>query len=366
MESYASWSNQCSCYLDDLNVHTKTIEEQFTVLGFVISGQGISVDPTKLEKLVNLPKPSNVSQLRTFLGLASYYRRFIHKFAHIADPLYKLLHNDSDLKWTQAHTDAFETLKKAITSPPVLSYPNPDKPYTIHVDASLSAYGAVLSQPDVQDVLHPVMFISKSLDSAERKRSATEREFGALYWAIKHFRHFVEGTKFTVVTDHQALLAMWKDPDVKYPYSNWVVKLQGMNFDLIHQAGKNHVVADAMSRLDLHTVDVSPQSSDPSDPYADIKAYISNGIAPSNFSEAQKKSFIQKCANFFFYKNHLYFKEGNKSPLFVVHPHEKAQILSSLHDDMGHFGRQALHDHISKRYYWPRYVKDVEIWVKSN
>ena len=143
--------------------------------------------------------------MRRFLGLSSYYRRFISNFARVAEPLSELTRKNTAFRWTQTCEDAMSQLKERLTTAPVLAYPSFDKPFTVETDASISGLGAVLSQTQGDTKLHPVAYASRSLSTAERNYSVTELETLAVVWALTRFHSYLYGQSVTVVTDHAAV-----------------------------------------------------------------------------------------------------------------------------------------------------------------
>ena len=169
-------------------------------LGHVISAEGISPDPAKTEAVRNFPVPTGVKGVRQFLGMASYYRRFIKSFAKIASPLHALTRQDVPFCWTSTCQNSFQLLKDALVSPPVLAYPNFGKPFVLHTDASGEGLGAVLEQEQDDNRLHPVAYASRSLNKHERNYSITDMEALAVVWAAKHFRAYLYGHQCVVLS----------------------------------------------------------------------------------------------------------------------------------------------------------------------
>lgn len=181
------------------------VKKQVAFLGHVISNQGISPDPNKVAALTKMPVPGSKDQLKSFLGLASYYRKFASNFAEIAEPLHALLKKDKEFWWTELQQGAFDSLKVSLSSAPIRAYPEQRKPYFVHTDASGVGIGAVLTQTDGANAEHPVAFISRTLGRSERNYAAIEWEALAVVWAVKSFRHYLLGKPFTVITDHAPL-----------------------------------------------------------------------------------------------------------------------------------------------------------------
>lgn len=187
---------------------------QTKYLGYVIGNGGIQTDPDKVDSIVNWPVPKSVRQVRGFLGLAGWYRRFIENFSSITFPISETLSSKQKFKWTPEAQKSFETIKTLLTTAPILSNPDFTKKFYLHCDASNYGIGAVLVQLDKDGNEKPIAFMSKKLNTAQRNYSVTERECLAAIEAIKKFRCYLELQDFEVVTDHSSLLWLMKQPDL--------------------------------------------------------------------------------------------------------------------------------------------------------
>lgn len=221
-----------------------------TFLGHVISRQGINIDPSRIEAINNFPVPRNPSEVRSFHGLCSFNRKYIRNFADIAKPLTPLMGKPTDFKWNSEAQVSFEHLKSAMTSAPVLVHFDFEAEHEVRSDASNVAMGAVLYQihPD-PDKCGPVLYFSKTLNSAQRNYSATERELLAAFTAIMEFQHYLYGKRFTLVTDHAALILLRSEKDPHRRLARWVSQLQAFDFTVRYKKGSNHLDADCLSRL---------------------------------------------------------------------------------------------------------------------
>ncbi|XP_046671135.1 uncharacterized protein LOC124361140 [Homalodisca vitripennis] len=191
----------------------KFCRRELKYLGYIVSGEGLRVDPEKVKAIVDIPIPRNQKEVRQFTGMASWYRRFIPNFASRMTPLTSLLKRRNQFEWTPEAEMAFQDVKSCLISAPILSCPDFSKPFTISCDASGVGIGAVLSQ-DSEQGESVVAYASRTLTRQEQNFSATERECLAVIFAVEKFRPYVEGTRFTVVTDHYSLLWLsnLKDP----------------------------------------------------------------------------------------------------------------------------------------------------------
>jgi len=176
-------------------------------LGHVISAQGIPPDPQKLRAVSEFPVPTDVRAVREFVGLASYYRRFVPNFARVAGPLHALTRSNVSFVWTDSCQHAFDQLKELLTSPPVLAYPDFDQPFQLYTDASGKGLGAVLEQQQ-EGVSHPVAFASRTLSKHEQRYGITELETLAVVWRLRHFRAYLYGHRVTIITDHAPVKAL--------------------------------------------------------------------------------------------------------------------------------------------------------------
>ena len=222
-------------------------QKSVSFLGHVISGEGIATDPAKTEAVVQWPVPKNIREVRAFIGLASYYRRFVRDFAAIAAPLHELQKKGQQFRWSAEMQHAFETLKGALASPPILAMPNDTGHFVLDTDASDYAIGAVLSQ--VQDGVEKVIaFASRSLDQRERNCCATRKELLAVVHFIRHFKQYLLGRHFTVRTDHAPLTWLRHTPEPIGQQAHWLEVMEEYDFTVAHRPGKKHANADALSR----------------------------------------------------------------------------------------------------------------------
>ena len=222
-------------------------QKEVAYLGHVVSREGIHTDPVKIEAVRDWPVPSTQTQVRSFLGLASYYRRFIKGFANVAAPLNKLTEKNTKFVWTEQCTVAFEQLKQALISAPILAYPCADGQFVLDTDASNFAIGCVLSQ--VQDGEERVVaYGSRSLSKAERNYCVTRRELLAIVEFLKKYRHYVGGSRVKVRTDHGSLRWLFSFKNPEGQLARWLEVLSSFDLDIEYRPGKKHQNADGLSR----------------------------------------------------------------------------------------------------------------------
>ena len=219
-------------------------------LGHVVSDSGVAMDQDKVQAVRDWPVPRSPRTLRGFLGLAGYYRKFINNFGSIASPLTQLLKKEG-YTWSEDATMAFEKLKTALTSAPVLRLPDFTKTFTVECDASSFGFGAVLHQGT-----GAIAFFSRPVAPRHRGLAAYERELIGLVHAVRHWRPYLWGRTFVVKTDHYSLKFLLDQRLATIPQHHWVSKILGFDFSVEYKPGRNNVVADALSRCEEEIGDV--------------------------------------------------------------------------------------------------------------
>lgn len=207
-----------------------------------------------MKSVLEYPVPRTLKQVRSFVGLASWYRKFIHNFSKISAPLTQLLKKDQKWQWGPSQDAAFNSLKESLTSAPILSCPDFNRPFVVQVDASDQGLGASLTQT-VEGRERVIAFASRLLSDSERKFTVTEIECLALVWAVRKFRPYLEGYKFTAITDHQALRWLMSLEKPSGRLARWTLELQQFDFNIQYRKGSLNKVADALSRQLTHEVE---------------------------------------------------------------------------------------------------------------
>ena len=223
-------------------------QREVKYLGHIVSEEGISPDPGKVEAVKSRPRPNTSTEIKSFLGLCSYYRRFVPSFADIAHPLHQCATVPS-FQWTAEAEDAFQKLKLALTETPILTYPDSNALFILDTDASGTGIGAVLSQRHpAEEQERVIAYFSRALSVPERHYCVTRRELLAMVKAIRHFHVYLYGKEFLLRTDHSALrwLLNFRHPEGQV--ARWIESLQQYNFKVEHRPGSKHGNADALSR----------------------------------------------------------------------------------------------------------------------
>ena len=465
---------ECFTFLDDCNVPGKDFAEEMHRLehvfqklrehrlklnagkcrlfrtwvkycGHIISKDGIETDPEKIKKITNWPIPQNVAQVREFAGFAGYYRRFVKKFSQIARPLNELLggpkrkrgkaktgkgkpaserQKPPEWKWEKAQQEAFETLKRCLSTPPVLAYADYDLPFILYTDASGKGLGAVLSQ-EQKGQERVIAYASRGLSPSERNYPVHKLEFLALKWAVtEKFADYLYGAKckFTIYTDNNPLTYVQTTAKLDVPSHRWLAGLAAFNFDIIYRSGKSNVNADILSRLpgnavnqagECHTIEhetiaaihqvcstrvplvemlcMAGQVLDMDGLQVDTTVGLREvrksqrddsvigplmklvsqgkrpkltGLGPGTEAHRLAKEFDQ-----------LQIKRGllyrvtevdGQERLQVVMPQEYRElVLTGLHDNAGHQGRDRTLSLIQDRFYWPGMAAQVDAKVRT-
>jgi hypothetical protein len=270
--------NKCIVvYMDDVNVHSPTWEQHIadlrqaflriraanlrlniskchfakpkvTFLGFAVTEEGVHTDPAKVDKMVNMKPPKDITEVRSLLGTFSFYRRFIPNFAKHAQPLNRLLKKSRPFQWTQAQQQAFDTLRMHLVQAPILISPDPERRYQLYTDASYKGLGAILGQKDDEGRDHVIAYASRSLNKHEERYPPVALECCAAHWATQYFRHYLWGVPFDLYTDHQALTSLKEKGDMNNrTLGRWISNLQEYDFQIQYRPGKTNR-ADILSR----------------------------------------------------------------------------------------------------------------------
>jgi hypothetical protein len=212
-------------------------------LGHTISSEGISVDPTKVQEVMDWKPPTSVHQIRSFLGLAGNYRRFIPDFSKIAKTMTELLKKEVKFHWTDKCEEAFHTLRKLLTTAPVLAQPDSTKPFDVYYDASETGLGCVLMQNN-----RVIAYASRALQNHEQNYPTHDLELAAVIHALKIWRHHLMGAKSNIYTDHKSLKYIFTQADLNMRQRRWLELIKDYDLEVHYHPGKANVVADALSR----------------------------------------------------------------------------------------------------------------------
>lgn len=444
--------NKCIVYIDDIVIYSRTFEEHLErlesvferleqyglklksskcsffrnkvkYLGHVISSAGIETDPAKTEAVRDWPVPTDLASLRTFLGFASYYRKFVPNFARMVKPLNAMLKSDSrkskkaspeSWNWTNECHRAFEAVIEKLTSPPILCYPDFNEPFLVNTDASCDGLGATLSQfRDGRECV--VAYASRALRRSEHNYPAHKLEFLCLKWAVtEKFHEYLYGNNFTVRTDNNPLTYVTSSAKLDATGHRWLAALAAYNFTIEYRAGRLNKDADGLSRqterIEMDSIKaIAQQTTSPAieNLYVDIDVlpilchptigpgmtygeiqreqkgdeviskvlkYLEIGRKPSRKERKTENKLVLRVIKtwdrLFLHDGVLYRKtrtgpQGEDVSQLVLPKSLREIALKGVHNDVGHFGLERSLDLARCRFYWPAMAKDVEEWVRT-
>ena len=344
-------------------------QSEVLYLGHIVSGKGIKADPAKVKAIQEFPTPTDVSHLRSFLGMATYFRKFIKHFAQVTNPLTHLLRKNVPYTWTPRCQTAFETLKTKLSSAPLLTLPDwrNNASFDMVCDASLQGLGGVLMQNG-----KVIAFESRKLTSAELNYSPTELEMLAVVYCIKKWRCYIEGRDVQVYTDHKPNTFFDTSSMQTRRAARWLDELQGYRLTWNYKPGPQNVVADALSRhpvcaftcvqhvCHLQASEVLTPDNPPSvlDKVSFLDALKFAYLQDSDFAN---KSFVHN----FTQKDGIYYR--GTQVVLPNNPELKTTVMSECHDTpyCGHVGRTKTLHNLQRYFWWPHMHADVKQFVAT-
>ncbi|GJW25040.1 reverse transcriptase domain-containing protein [Tanacetum coccineum] len=351
------------------------------VLGHKISKKGIEVDKAKIDVISKLPHPTTVKGIRSFLGHAGFYRRFIKDFLKISRPMTHLLEKNTPFNFEEC-IQAFQTLKKKLTEALILIAPDWDQPFELMCDASDYAIGAVLGQR-IEKHFRPIHYASKTMTEAESNYTTTEKEMLAVVYAFKKFRSYLIMNKSIVYTDHSALKYLFAKKDAKARLLRWVLLLQEFDFKVVDTKGAENLAADHLSRLEnphkdvlenkninenfpLETLGVISCKSTPW--FADYANFHAGNFIIKGMSTQQKRKFFKDVKHYFWDDPYLFRTCADQIIRRCVHGQEAIDILKACHEGPtgGHHSANLTARKVfDAGFYWPTIYKDAHELVKN-
>ena len=348
------------------------------VLGHVVSIKGIEVDKAKIEVISKLPQPKIVRDVRSFLGHAGFYRRFIKNFSAISKPLCNLLLKDAPFEWNDDCQKSFEKIICLLTSAPIMQSPDWSLPFELMCDASDFAVGAVLGQRrDGKPFV--IYYASKTLDSAQMNYSTTEKELLAVVFALNKFRSYLLGSKSVVFTDHAAVRYLMSKQDAKPRLIRWILLLQEFDLTIKDKKGAENVVADHLSRLTSEFCnDITPINDSFPDEflfsvtsmpwYANIVNFLVTGKMPLQWNAQEKKKFFVEVKKFYWDDPYLFKYCPDQIFRRCIPDNEVSSVINFCHSEAcgGHFSsRKTTAKILQCGFYWPTMFKDTYEFCKS-
>lgn len=349
--------------------------EQVNFLGHIITSEGLQIDPTRVSSIQNFRTPRNIKELRSFLGLVNYDRRFVEHFSYLTLGLNHLLKKNSKWFWGRKEQEVFEEIKAAFTRTMELKHPNCNVPFCLNTDASAFAIGACLYQVNERGERDVIAYYSRSLKGPELNYTVTEKEASAVVAALKQWRIFVLGHPLIIYTDHKALAFLKSCRLLNSRLTRWILYIQEFDFKIEYFRGAQNKVADTLSRYPCDLGENEPQM--PNHHVIELAAIQLNEIEKKlrrnikNIREAQLNDTVCKKISdelksstgkeryklWYIMHQGILFKRGtiNDGQAKLCVPKEyMLDLVNREHEGQGHFGAAKCIEKLSRHYYWPR------------
>ncbi|VEN49603.1 unnamed protein product, partial [Callosobruchus maculatus] len=336
-------------------------------LGYEISYNQISPSNAKIQSVIDFPCPKSQHQLRQFLGLVGYFRKFIKDFARKTAPLTKLLKKNVKWEWSETHLEIFNSLKNQICSKPILAIFNPKLPIVVYTDASRDGLAGILTQRS-DNIENPIAFFSKQTTNAEKNYHSFKLELLAIVRTLEKFRYYLLGQEFTIFTDCNAVKNAWNKQSIVPRIARWILMLQDFSFNIVHRAGSQMQHVDALSRAfnEENNSQIKQVLVINENDYFREAQNIDKNI--KHISDILMSGDQQQHKDIF----NNYDLRGNKvyrvTPFgrrLVVPKNCRWQIVKANHDDVGHFAFDKTLDRIKKTYWFPKMNRFIRKYIAS-
>lgn len=352
----------------------KFAKSELKFLGHRISSAGLAVDNEKVQAIADLPVPKNLKQMMTFIGMVSYYAKFIPDYAQVVAPLNDLRKKGTKYCILDEHRQAIRVLKDALCKSPILKFPDFEREFILQTDASQTHLGSVLLQR-FEDGLHPIAYASRRLTSAERKYSTYEQEALACIWSMEKFKAYLLHQKFILQTDSSCLTWLIRHPRNLGRVGRWLLRISRFQFDVEHIRGTVNCTADCLSRLfsESEPLDADPEVNELVCPVVDVNNQFNELKDMQNKSEELNsiKRQIEQGVNvrhFAVRDNFLVRLVGrHRKARIIVPPAAKPSILEQFHNsEIGaHPGVNKTYRSIARRFWWPKMFIEIRQHIKD-
>ena len=350
---------------------SELFKKKVTFLGFDIDEHGIHTEKSKVKAIEDWPTPATKQELRSFLGVANFYRRFIRNYSLLAKPLTDIQGENRIFVWEKEQQRAFQQLKHALISAPTLASPDPTKNYQLYVDASDYAVGGVLCQ-ETDGIIHPIAFESHKLSKAEQNYATHEKEMLAIIYCLNKWRHYLESRKTTVITDHHSLQYLHNQPKLSRKQARWMELIANFDIEIKYMPGRMNIVADALSRRSDHRTKSISATSKSSSEYS-VFLHAATNFVPEllqKFKSALTNDVYynrkkDKLPSYLVLMDGLLFKKHQNQLLLYVPLSMRNTILQESHENGGHGGVKKTQQIIKRAYWWPSWYREVYQYVRS-
>nr|GEX03926.1 putative reverse transcriptase domain-containing protein [Tanacetum cinerariifolium] len=325
----------------------------------VINSNGVHVDHAKVEAIRNWSAPITPTEVRQFLGLSGYYRRFIEGFSLISKPLTKLTQKNKKDEWGMEEDEAFQTLKQKLCSAPILALPEGTENFFIYCDVSLKGFGAALMQRE-----KVIAYAFRQLKKHEENYTTHDLELGAIVFALRLWRHYLYGTKCTVYTDHKSLWYILDQKELNMRQRRWIELLSDYDYEIRYHPGKGNVVADALSRRDreplrVRSLVMTVHTNLPEKILkAQIEAMKEENVKAENLERLLKPIFEIRSNGMRCFKGRIWLPLFGGIRDMIMHESYKSKY--SIHP-----GSDKMYQDLKKLYWWPNMKADIATFVSK-
>ncbi len=396
---------QCAMvYIDDIVVYSKSVREhadhlsavfellsqaglrvkpskctfalpEIELLGYVVNGEGIKSNPNKVEVIVNLPPPKSIKEVRSFLGMCSYYRQTMPNFAVVSSALTELTKKNVRFRWTNIEQEAFDTLKQLLVSSHVMAHPQQGKPYKLYTDACDYAVGAILVQSDENGIERVIQYVSHQLSGPQLRWATIEKEAYAVVYSIHKLRPYLYGAQFTVYTDHKPLTSLFTKEMINTKIQRWAVFLSEYGAKIEYRKGTNNIRADMLSRIrpEIATLgNYEYKMEGFTDPLIQVDGFDSNKIQQQQCLEftdliAEAKD---EQSSYVLIDGLLYSEKRPEAtaaiyPRLILPSCYQHTVIERAHKEVGHMSALKTLDRVREAYIWPGMRKSIGEYLKT-
>ena len=393
------------------------LQKETSFLGFRVSGRGVQAEECKVKAIRSLSPPTSVREVRSFIGMCSFYRRFIPNFSGLAKPLIDLTKKHARFRWESQHQEAFQFIKDSLTVVPLLVYPDPNKPYVLYTDASDKCIGSCLVQEGDDGEEKPIYFLSHKLSDSQVRWSTIEKEAFAIFYSLQKLHFYLCNARFTIKTDHMPLIYLLKSPSTNRKIQTWALHISAYDCSIEHIKGEKNVIADLLSRMPSehntlnkgcdkndtqNSVNTQGESEvDVPDATYRVEVLNSTQFEPRNYAayeakvevddlkdlpeldmkeeqekDPEMKTILEKLANadakndpkLMMHEGVLYYlsnPDDDPTLRLYVPSHLKTLLIKQYHDENGHFGVDKTYQSLRRKYYWPNMFKELYDYISK-